>query len=250
MPSKLNKMLKQGELDISPSSSIEYLRNKKKYFILPWFSISSSGPIGSILLFSKLPIEKLRGKTIAVSSDSETSVVLLKIILKEFYSINCRFRKIRSGSVNKTLSSFPAVLLIGDQAMKESKKIQTRLSSLVSRSPRAKPTGLSSLYVYDLGNLWQKHTGLPFVYALWIVRKDALPDKMELVKKLSSDLLKAKKSFVKKFPSFAENAPQRKWLSKKELVSYWKCISYDFTEKHMEGLMLFEKLSTKNKMNN
>ncbi len=253
VPSALNKMLRLGKLDISPSSSVEYLRNKKKYFMLPWFTISSSGPISSILLFSKLPLNELGGKTIGVSSASETSVSLLKIILKEFFSLKCKFRTLNPRSVSSTLSSLPAVLLIGDQAMKQAKKIQgteknkkislqTRYSSPVTRHP--------SLYIYDLGELWTEQTGLPFVFALWIVRKDVLPEKLELIKQLASDLLKAKKYASKKFSLIATQAPQREWLGEKALVSYWKGISYDFTEKHMQGLLLFEKLIIKNKIKN
>lgn len=241
-------MLRQGKLDISPSSSVEYIRNKKKYFILPWFTISSFGPINSILLFSKLPIEKLGGKTIAVSSHTETSALLLKVILRDFLSLKCRFRTTKSGNVKKILSSLPAVLLIGDEAMKEAKKIQgteknkkfglqTRNSQPVTRN--------SALYIYDLGELWFNHTGLPFVFALWIVRKDVLPEKIELVKKLASDLLKAGEYAPKKFSAIAKQAPQGKWLDEKELVKFWKGISYDFTEKHMQGLRMFEKYAFK-----
>ncbi|UCD35330.1 MAG: hypothetical protein JSU90_00440, partial [Nitrospiraceae bacterium] len=56
VPSSLNAMLRSGELDISPSSSIEFLRNKARYRVLPWHSISATGPIKSILLFSRIPI--------------------------------------------------------------------------------------------------------------------------------------------------------------------------------------------------
>lgn len=235
VPSKLNKMLREGQLDISPSSSIEFLRNKDKYLILPWFSVSSSGYINSILLFSKYPIQQLEGKTIAVSSESETSTALLKIILKEFLSLKCRFKPVRQRSVKNILSSFSAVLHIGDTAMKEAKK----------QSAVANKTQNSEIYIYDLGELWDKYTGLPFVFALWIVRKQAAEEKKELVRKISSDLLRAKKYASKRFPLIAKDAPQRKWLSEKELVDYWKTISYDFTEKHLEGLRLFEKYALK-----
>ncbi|RJQ19875.1 MAG: futalosine synthase [Nitrospiraceae bacterium] len=225
VPSKLNKMLRMGQLDISTSSSIEFLRNKDKYRILPWSSISSEGAINSILLFSKFPIHELNGKEIALSSESETSTVLLKIILKEFMSLKCRFKLTEQRSVKNILSSFSAVLHIGDTAMKEAKKIET----------------LNSVYVYDLGELWDKYTGLPFVFALWIARKESVENKKELFSKLSSDLINAKKCAGRKFHLIAREAPQKKWLSEKELVAYWKTISYDFTERHLEGLRLFEK---------
>ncbi len=224
VPSKLNRMLRAGELDISPSSSIEYLRNRNKYLILPWFSISSSGPIKSILLFSKLPVEKLGGKTIAVSSDSETSVALLKVIMKDVYKLRCRYTKTDLRSVRNILTTASAVLHIGDTAMIEAKK-------------------QSAPYVYDLGEIWDRHTGLPFVYALWVVRKKALSEKGGLIRKLTSDLIDAKKYAQNHLRAISGKAPQKKWISEKELVNYWKIISYDLTDRHMKGLKLFEKLA-------
>jgi chorismate dehydratase len=224
-------MLREGELDISPSSSIEFLKNKNRYRILPWHSISSTGPIKSILLFSSVPLNELGGKTVAVSSESETSAAMLKIILKEFCSLDCKFRKTDLRSVKNILSSATAVLHIGDTAMHEAQKL-----SAISHQP-------SDLFTYDLGELWYKYTGLPFVYALWVVRKKALEEKTELIKKLSSDLINAKKYADKKFSLIAKEAPQRKWIGEKDLVNYWNIISYDFTDKHLEGLRLFEKFA-------
>ena len=234
VPSRLNRMLRAGELDISPSSSIEFLRNKSKYRVLPWLSVSSTGPIKSILLFSTLPIEKLGEKTIALSSESDTSVALLKILLKEVYSLKCRFKPTDLRSVKNILSSASAVLHIGDTAMREARKFL---------SPLPNP---SSLYIYDLGEIWNKHTGLPFTYALWVVRIKSLHEKTDLIKKLSLDLIAARKYANRKLSLIAREAPQKKWISEKELVDYWKIISYDFTEKHLEGLRLFEKYALKN----
>jgi len=238
VPSKLNKMLRSGELDISPSSSIEYLRNKDRYSILPWLSVSSSGPIKSILLFSEVPINSLEGKTVAVTSDSETSTALLKVIFREFLSIKCRYRPTDLHSVNNILSSFPAVLHIGDTAMLEAQKYNQRIETAGAK--KQKP-----LHIYDLGELWFEHTGLPFVFALWVIRKKAFSQKEELMKRLSSDLLNAKKFAKENLPLIAGEAPQKKWLSEKDLIDYWEIISYDFTEEHLEGLKLFEKYASR-----
>lgn len=235
VPSVLNTMLREGKLDVSPSSSVEYLRYKKHYRVLPGLSISSSGPVGSILLFSKFPLNELGGKTIALSSESDTSVVLLKIILREFLSIKCRFKTLIGKSIKKALSSNAAVLLIGDAAMRANKTIVNYKLQIAN----------SSIFIYDLGELWFRHTGLPFVFALWIVNKKALVHKKELVGKISLDLIDAKKYAAKKFPLIAGHAPQKKWFGEKELVNYWKRISYDFTDSHMEGLRLFERYAFK-----
>ncbi len=225
VPSQLNRMLRNGEVDVSPSSSIEYLRHKNIYSIIPWTSISATGTVGSIYLFSSTKLESLNNAKISVSSQSETSVVLLKIIMKEFMSLDCSYETTESGSVEENLKEHSATLLIGDEAMREAKNFDGN--------------------IYDLGGIWHKHTGLPFVFALWITRKDSLPEKKELLKKLSDDLVEAKSFSKKNLHLLAQKAPQNMWLSEHELVAYWNGISYDFTDEHLEGLMMFEKYANK-----
>src|SRR5208337_5165615 len=79
VPSRLNRMLREGEVDVSPSSSLEYLRSPELYRTISNHSISSRGPVGSIFLFTPKPVEELDGTVIFASSQSETSVALLKI---------------------------------------------------------------------------------------------------------------------------------------------------------------------------
>jgi len=112
-PSTLNKLLRCGAIDVSPSSSIEYLRYRDKYTLIEGHSISSEGPVGSILLMSSVPIEKLEGKTILTSSQSETSVALLEIIMKRFYKIECSFRP-TNDTVDTLRNRADAYLTIGD----------------------------------------------------------------------------------------------------------------------------------------
>jgi len=243
-------MLREGAIDISPSSSIEYLRNKKRYSILPFLSISSEGRVYSILLFSKYPLNGLNGKTVALSSDSDTSVALLKIILREFNCVECKFKKVNCRGVKNPLSTFSAVLLIGDTAMKETKRLRTQniedRTQIADNRNSSLVTPHSPLYIYDLGELWHKYTGLPFVFALWIVRNDILMKKEPLVRRLSLDLYNARQYVSKNLPLIAKDAPQRQWLSKKELINYWENISFDLTERHLEGLRLFERYILKN----
>ncbi|MBI4843437.1 MAG: menaquinone biosynthesis protein [Nitrospirae bacterium] len=246
VPSELNRMLREGKIDVSPSSSIEYLKHKDIYSLIPWTSISAQGAVGSIYLFSRSPIESLGNSKIAVSSHSETSVVLLKIIMNEFLSLDCSYEITEASSVDKNLKQYSASLLIGDEAMREAKKL-----SAISNQPSEKNKAIAknslqitnheSPYLYDLGAIWHKHTGLPFVFALWIIRKESLAGKKELLKNLSEDIILAKKYIPKHLKTLAGKSPMRKWLSEKELVSYWNGISYDFTDEHMEGLLLFEK---------
>lgn len=217
VPSELNKMLRDGEIDVSPSSSIEYLRNPSLYRIIDGHSISSKGHVKSILLFSKIPIVELNGGTIYVSSQSETSVALLDIILKKFYGIQCKMQVSR----NPENSGAEAFLLIGDDALKYGLRFTH-----------------GSRLIYDLGEIWYEKTGLPFVFALWIARMD-ISGKQELLNKLVRDLNAAKEIALKKFVEIAQHSPMKEFMSEGDIVSYWERIDYGFTPEHKRGLDLF-----------
>jgi len=240
VPSGLNRMLRNGEIDISPSSSIEYLRNKNKYTLIEGHSISSKGPVGSILLLSKRLIEELEGKTILVSSQSETSVALLDIILKKFYTIECSLSP-TDESLDFLINNAEAFLSIGDDALKAAKTV-TSNSEL--RTPNSE-----LIYIYDLGDLWYKKTALPFVFALWIARRDCRIEKAELLNRFIRDLHKAKELALQNLDKIAQAlrplllSLHSLNLTEEEIISFWKGISYDFTEEHERGLELFRKYS-------
>jgi len=118
VPSELNELCASGALDISPVSSIEYARRAELYYIVPDLSISSAGRVKSVLLLSRMPIEQLSGKTILASSQSHTSVGLLKVLSRLRYGVDLRFE---TGSCSAQLAGheFPeACLAIGDEALR------------------------------------------------------------------------------------------------------------------------------------
>jgi len=218
-PSDLNKKIREGRIDVSPSSSIEYLRHQDKYELVENHSISSMGPVGSILLFSAKPVEELGGLTVLTSSQSETSVALIRIVLNKFYGLDCSFKS-SSKKLKDTIGPSAAYLLIGDEALTEAVK-------------------WPGLYIYDIGELWYKHTGLPFTFALWIANKDCRTEKSELYGKFIEDLGRAKTSALKRMDTVAASCPLKNILSEQALISYWKKMSYDFRDEHRKGLALF-----------
>lgn len=231
VPSTLNRMLRNAEIDISPSSSIEYLRYPEKYTFIDGHSISSIGPIRSIFLFSKKPIEHLNGMTVFTTTQSETSVALLDIILKKFYEIECSLQPI-NGLSDLLSNRKEAFLLIGDDALKAKKTI-------------------FDMHVYDLGDVWYQNTGLPFIFALWIARKECWKEKAELCEKFVYDLDRAKKLALENLHEIA-----KEWkpvllnryslsVTEEELIFYWRGISYDFGDEHRKGLELFRQYAEK-----
>ena len=252
VPSTLNKLLRDGEIDVSPSSSIEYLRNENKYILLEGHSISSFGAVGSILLFSMSPIETLDGRTLLASSQSETSVALLRIILKKFYGITCPLKSTNE-PLAKGLESFSAYLLIGDDALTAQKAVardSLRISERNENAPlrtfvrtrNVSPVAnqASRLHIYDLGEIWQRNTDLPFVFALWIARKDCHTEK-PVFERFQKGLDSAKIQALKNLRTIARQSPLRAVLSENEIVSYWQGMSFDLTRKHKKGLELFRK---------
>jgi chorismate dehydratase len=262
VPSTLNRLLRSGGIDISPSSSIEYLRCETRYTLLEGHSISSKGPIGSILLFSKKPIEELGGKTVYVSSQSEASVALLGIILRKFYKIECPLRP-TDEPLDFVISKADAYLAIGDDALKAAKTVanyKTGDTPSLTLPPRwgGQGWGGSSetpsrkseiIHIFDLGELWYKNTGLPFVFALWIARKDCFSEKAELLKTFIHDLHRAKDLALQNLDKIARElkplllSRHAVNITEGDLISFWKGISYDLTEEHKRGLELFRKYS-------
>ena len=81
VPTELNARLLAGELDLAPISSIEYARNADRLRLLPRLCVSSEGAVDSIQLVARKPLEQVR--TVAVTPESATSVVLTKVLLPE-----------------------------------------------------------------------------------------------------------------------------------------------------------------------
>ncbi len=216
VPTELNQMIRKGQIDVSPSSSVEYLRHPELYSLIPGHSISSRGEVKSIILFSRLPLEKLKGKRILSTYQSGTSVLLLEVLLKRFYNMEFTLES-SNGSLEEGLKRAEAYLLIGDDALKWLKYN-------------------SGLYCYDLGLLWQKQTGLPFVYALWIARKEIKKEEMAC---FTRELDRAKQYALQNLKELALGLKGESFLNTDEIVQYWKGLSYDFTPEHEKGLELF-----------
>jgi chorismate dehydratase len=142
-PSALCTQLGRGELDIALVSSFEFLRNPI-YRIVDGISISSDGPVYSVVVAHHGDFADL--KEIALDPAAQTSGNLLRCLLGEVDL---------SPRIESTLpSKESARLLIGDQAI------------------RFRQKHANNFRFWDLGEQWKKIVGLPFVYALWLVRPE------------------------------------------------------------------------------
>ena len=165
-PSALCKRLANGELDVALVSSFEFLRNPI-YRIIDDVSISSDGPIYSVVVAHRDEISKI--DEIGLDPASETAVNLLRCLLGEL-GLNPHLKQRSTGilpvgpagvspAVVKSGSAAPAQLLIGDQAI------------------RFRQKHADEFQFWDLGEQWNKLMGLPFVYALWLIRPEVVAPK-------------------------------------------------------------------------
>jgi chorismate dehydratase len=150
-PSALCAQLARGELDVALVSSFEFLRNPI-YRIVDGISISSDGPVYSVVVAHVREISAV--EQIELDPAAETSGNLLRCLLSEL-KLRPRFVATSTSSLAKERGR----LLIGDQAIRF----------------RQQPG--SEFQFWDLGENWQKLVGLPFVYALWLVRPEVADPK-------------------------------------------------------------------------
>ena len=204
-------------MDVSPSSSIEYARNPDRYLILPGFSITSKNNAVSIILQSRVPITGLHGKTVALTTASATSVVLLRILLEFRNNLKPDYTHFVQGKDNP-YDRADAVLLIGDHALK-------------------RPTRAGFDYEYDLGGLWHEFTGLPFVFALWQVNYKKSIDKDLAV---LYHILKDSKAYgLSHLPDLAEQHAERFGIPAQTLLAYWAAFSFGLGSEEQKGLMTY-----------
>ena len=151
-PAVLNEKLYGGELDLGFISSHEYGAHPEHYRILAGLSISATAPVGWVFLFCRRGIGELNGRRLLLSSQSQTSVALVKVILEEFYGVQPAYSQ-GAIDIHNLAAQYDAVLAIGDDALR-------------LKEQEAFPVQL------DLSEVWQQHTGLPFVFAVWAVREE------------------------------------------------------------------------------
>jgi chorismate dehydratase len=192
VPSQCAALLHRGEVDVGLIPSIEYLRGR--YAIVPDIAIASRGPVSSVMLYTTRPMAEVR--SIALDTSSRTSVALTRILCAREFRIQPMFEA-HGPDLESMLVRNDAALIIGDQAL----FADASQAAVHSRQLTALPEpSAASLHPFtecqqatdrqlsavdcqlpidkiDLGEVWTRMTGLPFVYAFWAGRAGALtPD--------------------------------------------------------------------------
>jgi chorismate dehydratase len=204
VPTELNRALLAGELDVAPISSIEWARNADRLRLLPRLCVSSEGAVDSIQLVSRLPLEAVR--TVAVTPESATSVVLTKVLLPEAEHVPLG-------------EEADARLLIGDAALK---------SAFEDPTPH-----------HDLGRLWLERTGLPMVFAVW-----AAPEPVaEGLAELEEALVRSVRLARAEPEQLAHEASELYGYPAGFLARYFEKLRYRFGPRERAGLFTFLELA-------
>ncbi|VFQ47186.1 menaquinone biosynthetic enzyme MqnA/MqnD family protein [Desulfoluna butyratoxydans] len=222
-PATLNAMLRDGEVVMSPVSSVAYARNADQWLLLPDLSIACDGKVLSVLFVSDKPMEFLDGDRVMVTEESATSVELLRILLRKKGGRPV----IEPGRVHDP-SDLPegvkGALVIGDSAL---------LADWHGRFP----------YVYDLGMEWKQMTGLPFVFAVWAIRKDFCAMAPAVVDRLVELFHRSRAAGLTDQHGIVTDAHAKTGLSRETLTRYFNHLVVSLGDQEIKGLSLyFEQL--------
>jgi chorismate dehydratase len=149
VPSLCARALAEGKADIGIIPAAAYTQIPG-LLVLPDVAIASRRAVRSILVVSKVPIEKAR--SVALDTSSMTSVALTKIVFEKWLGGGRTFTPM-APDLERMLAACDAGLLIGDPALQVDRK---------------------KYHTLDLAEEWIRYTGKPFVFAFWAVRGEAL----------------------------------------------------------------------------
>jgi len=218
-PARCAEMLASGEVDAALVPVIEYQRTPD-ILIAPDVCVGSRSAVRSVVLVTKLNNLK-KVKRVALDDSSRTSVALVKIIFREFLRFEPKWQASRP-DLKSMLQHSDAALIIGDPAMK---------------IPR------DQFRVFDLATLWHEFTGLGFVFAMWMARKDRV-GKIRAI-----DFAVARDEGLANIQQIASSYSNQIDLSEDQIRNYLtKNIVFTVDEVMQKGLTLYFKLATKHRL--
>ena len=218
-PSRLADALSNGQLDVALIPSIEYFR-RPGYEVISDACVAARGEVLSVKLYCRVHPGQIR--TLALDEGSRTSAALTKVILAERYGVIPKTEPLHMESAT-TDSGADAVLLIGDRAM---------------HSPEE-----SFVEVMDLGQFWYDWTGLPFVFAMWVARREVNTEGVDEALSHARDLGIANVADIAR-----EEAP-RLGISETLAHTYLtRNLHYHLTSAERSGLKLFSELAAQHNL--
>lgn len=146
-PANVATKLIEGSIDIGlvPVTVFDKVPHAQ---IIGEYGIGCDGAVDSVAIFSEVPIEQIT--TIILDYQSRTSVALAQLLMREYWKKEIQWIPASNEDFKAQIKKDTAAIIIGDRALQQKQH---------------------SMFMYDLGEAWKLHTGLPFVFACWIANK-------------------------------------------------------------------------------
>ena len=197
VPSATYAACERGEVDAAPLPLADYFRLQDRFNRLGQFCIATQEKAASVLLYSTRRIQDLDGATVGVTSETSTSRRLLQVLLTHRFEV----KPAAYVSLDEPNDAF---LIIGDEALRRRYGVP------------------SYPYRYDLGQEWFRWTGMPFVFAVWVVKNELSHQKVVY---LENVLYSCIDEGLEHMHVIAENRQDVR-MSTKEIVDYYRGFRY------------------------
>ncbi|MGX2993505.1 menaquinone biosynthetic enzyme MqnA/MqnD family protein [Streptomyces sp. JNUCC 64] len=228
-PERIAAELLAGRLDAGPVSLVRYLRHTDVWEPLPGgVAIGGDGPVRSCHLVSRVPLEDLDAAGVALSEASRTTNLLARVLLEDALGVRPRYHRAPQ-DLPGMLARADAAVLIGDEAL---------------RVGAAPPPGVR---VHDLGALWRQWTGLPMVFAVWVVRRTVARARPERVRATATALREAV-ALARAHPSAVAAAGAEESargpggrLSERTLLDYYRALDHCLGPRQLTAVRVFAR---------
>lgn len=220
IPSVLNGLLRREKLDVSLVSSAEYLDGN--YALLPNYGIAAEKKILSVNLYVKKHLPTLHQSRLGLTHHSATSIALLKVLCFHFWKVAPRFESLDR---TKPYKEYDGFLLIGDEALQQRE--------------------IPGFQTIDLASAWYEATALPFIFAVFAVRKDYLKNNEEKVLGFQTQLQRSLSWSEKHWDKVEERAQKQCKLDTPIIRDYYALCRYKIGERELRGLQIFADLRRK-----
>ena len=222
-PDRLNDALVRGDLDIGPISLVEYLRHADELVLLSDIAVGSNGPVLSVNLVSKVPLDTLDGRRVALGSESRTSVLLTRMWLEGHIGVHPEYFTCPP-NLSAMLLEADAAAVIGDVALRA-----------MYEAPRL------GFDVHDLGQAWKDWTGLPMVFAVWAARRDYVQDHPGIVKDVQRAFVTSRDDALEHVEEIAAQAARWEVFDPATLARYFRTLDFSLGDPQVEGIVEFSR---------
>lgn len=203
----------QADIGLIPVAMIQHLNEAH---IISDFCIAADGKVASVLLVSNVPLPQIQ--QVILDLESRTSVMLARILCKEYWKIAPAFIPQTSQHNFSQPELIEAAVIIGDKALEHRSKYP---------------------YIYDLAEEWKTFTGLPFVFAAWVSNKIIAPSRIAALNQIFE-------RGIKEIPAISRQLAERyPYVNVEHYLG--QNIRYLLSTQERKGLQLFlEKLKAYN----